>query len=153
MCLITEHARALKELATLKAKLAGLEATLEPCGTIDINLMSSVLLNKLEEMGDDHAELYLADNQCKIYNKEVVKAFLNLNETDKIVFVSEKMDCDDYAADLYGKGVPLVWSNKHALCWFVDENEILWFIEPQTDKLAQNLEDWQGWDIRMFLSR
>ncbi len=155
MCIITEHAHAKKRIVELEAKLAELENApeLKPCGTIDINLMSSILLNKLEEMKDDHAELYLADKDCKIYNKEEVKAFLSLDETDKIVFVAERQDCDDFAAELFGNGISLVWSNLHALNWFIDETEILWFIEPQTDQLAQNLENWQGWDIRMFLSR
>ena len=129
------------------------EPKLEPAGRIDINLMSSVLLDKLEEMGDDHAELYLADKQCKVYRKEAVKAFLGLDETDKMTYIAEEMDCDDFAAMLFGMGVPLVWTNVHALNWFIDENDTLWFVEPQTDKMSRTLENWQGWDIRFFLSR
>jgi len=63
------------------------------------------------------------------------------------------MDCDDFAAEVYGKGLPLIWTNKHALNWFIDENASLWFVEPQTDKMARNLDNWQGWDVRFFLAR
>jgi len=131
-----------------------LTPNLRPSGTIDINEMSSILLNKLDEMGDDHAELYLADVNCKAYRKDEVKKFLNLADVDKITFVAEEHDCDDFAADLYGKGVPLLWTSKHALNWFTDiDTLILWFIEPQTCKISQTLEDWQGWDCRFFLNR
>ena len=115
--------------------------------------MSSILLDKLEEMGDDKAELYLADKNCKVFKKEDVVKFLDLDETDKIVYVAEEQDCDDFASALYAEGLGLVWTTKHALCFFVDETNILWFVEPQSDKIARDLEDWQGWDCRMFLSR
>ena len=103
--------------------------------TISINQMSSILLDKLEEMKDDKAELYLADSACKVFKRSDVVNFLNLDETDKITYVAEEHDCDDAAAELYGKGVPLLWTNVHALNWFVDENYKLWFVEPQTDKI------------------
>jgi len=137
----------------LEAELVKKAPQLVPDGTIDINLMSSILLDKLEEIEDDRAELYLADAKCKVYRKDDMVKWLSLDETDKITYIAEEMDCDDFAAKLYGKGVPLVWTNKHALSWFVDESNTLWFIESQTDKLAKNLENWQGWDVRFFLSR
>ena len=126
---------------------------LVPAGTIDINLMSSILLDKLEEMGDDKAELYLADNDCKIFLKDSVIDFLVLDETSEIIYVPETMDCDDFAAELYGKGLPLLWTNLHALNWFIDLTNTLWFVESQTNKISRNLEGWQGWDVRMFLNR
>ena len=132
----------------------------EPSGTIDINTISSILLDKLEEMGDDRAELYLADMNCKVYKKDDVVQFLALDETDKIPYEPDSPeikklgdDCDGFAAILFGKFAGLVWTNLHALNWFIDENNTLWFIEPQTDKLAKNLENWQGWNVRFFLSR
>jgi len=137
-------------LNLLKPKI---KPTLKPCGTISGDEMSSILLDKLEEMKDDKADLFLADVDCKVYCKDDVKAFLKLDETDKIVFKPEEKDCDDIAAKLFAKFAGLIWTTKHALNWFIDEYDILWFIEPQTDKLSQTLEDWQGWDVRFFLSR
>ena len=147
-----------KELLELKRRIKELEAQLalpklKPAGTIDINLFSSILLDKLDEIGDNNAELYLADKNSKIFDKETVMDFLGLNETDKIVYVPEEMDCDDFAAELFGKGVPLVWTVLHALSWFIDTQGEFYFIEPQTDKISKNLEGWQGSDIRFFLSR
>jgi len=126
---------------------------LNPCGTVDIHTMSSVLLDKLEDMGDDAAEIYLPDRNCKVFRKADVVEFLHLDETDKIVWVEEKEDCDDIAAQVFDDGLSLVWTNVHALNYFVDEDDTLWFVEPQSDKIARNLENWQGWDVRFFLAR
>jgi len=127
--------------------------TLVPTGTISINAASSLLLDKLDKMGDNEAELYLPDKEMKFYTKSAVQDFLSLDETDKIVYVAEEQDCDDFAAELFGKGLGLVWTIPHALNWFISENMEIWFVEPQTDKLSQNLEGCQGNDIRFFLGR
>lgn len=129
------------------------EPIIVPAGTIDLHVASSILLDKLEEMGDDSAGIYLPDRQIKYYRKDDVKNFLALDELDKIEFSAEIMDCDDFAAELFGKFAGLVWSNKHALNWFIDETETLWFIEPQNDRLAKALEGWQGSDIQFFIGR
>ena len=129
-------------------------ATLKPSGTIDINLMSSILLDKLEEMGDEKAEIYLPDTDCKVYKKEDVIKFLDLDETDKIKYDGEEQDCDDFGAEVYGLGLGLLWTTKHALNFFVEyETNTLWFAEPQTDELSLVLEDWEGLDVRFFLGR
>ena len=127
--------------------------TIKPIGTIDLHEMSSILLDKLEEMGDAQAEIYLPDNFCKVYDKEEVKRFLHLDETDKIPYVREEFDCDDFTAKLFEKFAGLVWTNVHALNWFVDREKTLWFIEPQQDKIAKDLENWQGYEIQFFLGR
>ncbi len=129
------------------------EPVLHHAATISIDQMSSILLDKLEEMGQIQAELYLPDNECKVYKKAVVQAFLGLDEISCITYIPELHDCDDFAAELFGKGIPLVWTNLHALNFFVDENLTLWFIEPQTDQIAQNLAGWEGNSIRFFLGR
>ncbi len=126
--------------------------TLESCGTIDINEMSSILLDKLEEMKDDKADLLLADIACKVYKKDDVVKFLGLDETNKITYIAEFHDCDDFAAELYGKGFGLLWTAVHALSWFVDENNTLWFVEPQNDEISQTLESWATWDVRFFMN-
>ena len=144
-----ELVKARRRILELEAKLA----VIPQAGTIDIHLASSIILDKLDEMGDSEADLYLADTDCKIYNKEDVKTFLELDEVSEIPFVAKTMDCDDYAATMFGKFAGLVWTDKHALNWFIDETDTFWFIEPQTDKLSTTLEDWQGWDIRFFIGR
>lgn len=129
------------------------QAKIKPVGTITSSKLSLILKQKLREVGDDHAERFYPDLDAKIYAKDDVKEFLHLDETSEIEYVKDKMDCDDFAAKIFGKFAGLVWTNKHALNWFVDDTLTLWFIEPQTDKLSKKLADWQGWDIRFFLGR
>ena len=126
---------------------------IKPVGTIDIHLASSILLDKLEEIGDDKAKIYLPDNDMKIYNKEEVANSLELKEVSLIKYIPEEQDCDDFAAKLFGKFAGLVWTNLHSLNCFIDEQQIFHFIEPQTGKISDKLEGWQGGDIRFILLR
>ena len=128
------------------------EPTIYPSGTIDIHTASSILLDKIEEMGMPEAEIYLPDTAIKVYNKERVKLFLRLNEVSEIVYTAE-FDCDDFAAELFGRFAGLVWTNIHALNWFIDDVGKFYFIEPQSDKIAPALEGWQGSMVRFFIGR
>uniref|UniRef100_A0A6M3JPB7 Agglutinin C-terminal domain-containing protein n=1 Tax=viral metagenome TaxID=1070528 RepID=A0A6M3JPB7_9ZZZZ len=126
---------------------------IQPCGTIDINTASSILLDKLEEIGQGAAEIYLPDTDIKIYNKDEVVNSYELREVSLIPYIPEKFDCDDFAAELYGKFAGLVWSDVHALNWFISEDNKFYFIEPQTRRLSPILDTWQGYKIRFFLGR
>ena len=123
---------------------------LQPCGTIDINECSSICLDVIEQYGNQ-AELYLPDNHMKIYNYDEVVSDGSLEWVDTLVFMAEKHDCDDFARKLFGKWAGLVWTNNHALNWFIDENGKFWFIEPQTKKIADKLDAWQGKSLRFLL--
>jgi len=123
---------------------------LKPAGTIDIHMASSILLDKLEEIGDDKAEIYLPDTNFKIYRKDDVAKFLSLDKVDEIIYVAEEQDCDDSAAEMFGKGLSLIWTYYHAFNWFIDTDNILWFVEPQNDKISQELS---CSDVRFYLGR
>lgn len=123
-----------------------------PTGTISLHVMSSILLDKLEQMGCS-APIYLPDEACKVYDMgQVVKA-LRLSEVSALAYIPEEHDCDDFAAKLYGEFAGLCWTNTHALNWFVDEANEFWFIEPQTNKISDTLENWQGWYLQFLLGR
>lgn len=123
-----------------------------PTETITLHEMSSILLDKLEEMGCE-APIYLPDDVCKIYKMQDVVSHLKLQQIDKLEFTPEIHDCDDFAAELFGVFAGLVWTNAHALNWFVDDTRKFWFIEPQTSQIADKLADWQGWKIQFFVGR
>ena len=150
----------IRDIACMVCKSLGGNVRLKPCGTIDLYEMSSILLDKLEEMGDAESDIHLPDSNMKIYNKEDVKNFLQLDETDTIPYEPDSPeikklgdDCDGFAAIMFGKFAGLVWTNVHSLNWFVSEDKELFFIEPQTDKLSLDLEHWQGWSIQFFIGR
>ena len=127
--------------------------SIEPAGTTDRITASSVLLDKLDEIGDSETEIYFPDVDVKIYKKEDVAKSYELDEVSSISYVAEAQDCDDFAAELFGEFAGLVWTNVHALNWFYDENTTFWWIEPQTRKLSRTLETWQGRKVRFFLAR
>lgn len=131
----------------------GEEPKLKPTGTITASKLSLILKQKLRELKDDKADRFYPDRDIKTYDKQDVKDFLHLDETSEIKYIAEEMDCDDFAAEIYGKFAGLIWTTKHALNWFIDETLTFWFIEPQTDKLSKKLKDWQDWDVRFFLGR
>ena len=124
----------------------------QPCGTISLHMASSIILDKLEEMGCD-AEIYLPDLNIKTYNLQDVKKSYELEDVSNIEYVAEITDCDDFAAKLYGRFAGLVWTQLHALNCFISQENKFYFIEPQTGKISEQLEGWQGNDIRFILMR
>jgi len=128
------------------------EDTIQPIGALTIEQVAIILNNKLNELGSP-GDIFIPDEHCKIYRKADVMAFHGLNEVSSIPYVGETHDCDDFAAKLFGKFAGLVWTNAHALNFFIDENSVFWFIEPQQGQLSQSLADWQGNQIRFLLGR
>jgi len=126
---------------------------LKAAGKIDAGKIYAIIQAKLDELKDTQASIFIPDMKMKVYNKEKVMASHELEEVDSLVYASEEFDCDDFAAELYGRGMGLVWTQIHALNWFVDTTDTFWFIEPQTKKISQSLEEWQGSDCRFFLGR
>lgn len=125
---------------------------ISPCKVIDIDDASSICLDVIEQYGNQ-AELHLPDAGFKCYKYDEVVNDGNLAYVDTLVYVPERFDCDDFAAVLFGKWAGLAWTNVHALNWFIDENGKFWFIEPQTKKIADKLDDWQGKELRFLLGR
>ena len=126
---------------------------ISPAGFIDIYTASSILLDILEGMGDGGAEIYLPDAGIKKYAKDAVINCCELEEVSAIKYATDIHDCDDFAAELYGKFAGLAWTNVHALNFFFDDRETFWWIEPQNKKISRCLEGWQGNDVRFFLAR
>jgi len=126
---------------------------IKPVGTISMHSAITILQAKLAEMGDSFAEIYLPDAAIKTYAVADVEKAYSLELVSSVKYVAEVHDCDDFAAELYGKFAGLVWSDLHALNFFFDENEVMWFIEPQSKKLTKRLAGWQGTDIRFFIAR
>jgi hypothetical protein len=106
-----------------------------------------------------NAELFLSDNIYLLCDPQDIKKFLKQDATDRIEYKPEDFDCDDFAYRLMGQmSVPdwsklafgIVWTDKHALNCFVDEDGEIWFVEPQTDEILPTLKDWMGSKIRFI---
>ena len=96
------------------------------------------------------ASVFMADNWKLLCNYEDVALFLAQDQTNKVEYISEEFDCDDFSFRLKGQfSIPgwaalalgICWTNDHALNCFVDEDRKLWFIEPQNDTIIDTLEN------------
>ena len=131
-----------------------IEAPLVPYGTITISEAASILLTKTEELGDTQAGIHLPDTDIKVYKKSTVQKANSLKVIANLKYVAETHDCDDFAAKAFGKGLGLVWTNAHALNWFIDWKGVFWFVEPQTGVMSKTLDtSWQGYDVRFYIGR
>lgn len=103
--------------------------------------------------------LYLPDLVYATCKKEDIERFLAWDSTNDQKYIAEKFDCDDYSYRFKGNitvppwawlPVGIVWTDKHALNCFVDSDNNFWFIEPQSDRIQEKLEPWQGDKLRFI---
>lgn len=106
------------------------------------------------------AEIFLSDNSYLLCKKSDIVSFLVRDKTNRQEYVAEAYDCDDFAYRLMGQiTVPgwsdlafgLIWTDKHALNCYVDEDRQLHFVEPQSDTIQSALLSWQGDHIRLIM--
>ena len=107
-----------------------------------------------------HFPIYLSDAWYWLCSDADIETFLGIDRTNKDQYVAEEHDCDDFSYRLMGQlSIPewsgvafgIVWTDKHALNCFIDEAGKFWFIEPQTDKLQEKLETWQGTEVLFIM--
>lgn len=100
-----------------------------------------------------------------------VEAILKASQSDRRTWLAERFDCDDFAYVLkgemsvhayetpglkFGLCVGIVWGyfdwvqGYHAVNWFLDDQGVLRFVEPQTDQIY-DLTHCQG-EISLLLA-
>ena len=104
--------------------------------------------------------IYLSDSLYWLCSEDDIKTFLDLDATNKEKYVAESFDCDDFSYRLMGQlstpewsGIAfgIVWTNAHALNCFIDDTGKFLYVEPQSGKLQEKLEPWQGTEILFIL--
>jgi hypothetical protein len=126
--------------------------TTQPFALISMEQMAVIVASKLNEINSP-ASVLLPDTRLRIYRKSDVMMCHELVEVSSLPYTGENHDCDDFAAELFGKFAGLVWTDVHALNFFVSEDLTFYFIEPQTKKIATKLDNWQGSSISFILGR
>ena len=133
---------------------------LEPIAPHSAKTITYLQLQRLLKELFPTADIYLSDKVYLLCDNEDVAAFLAMDKTNRQEFVAEKYDCDDFAYRLMGQySVPhwsdlalgLIWTDKHAMNYYVDESGKLWYVEPQNDTVADKLAEWQGTRVRMIM--
>ena len=131
--------------------------TIEPRSTARINLAE---LQPLLQKAAPGAEIIMADNWKYLCHDDDIALFLAQDETNKMGYVVDKRDCDDFSYRLMGQfSIPkwsdlafgICWTDVHALNVFIDEVRRLWFIEPQTDEINEELATWQGQVVSLIV--
>ena len=107
------------------------------------------------------AEIFLSDKEYLLCNKADIRAFLAQDETNKMGYVPEARDCDDFSYRLMGQlSIPgwsdlafgIIWTNLHAMNCFVTEDKLFYYVEPQNDFLQHGgLLPQQGNVIRLIV--
>jgi len=123
---------------------------------ISYNGLYQILRRKFPTEG----QIYLSDRFYLLCNTADISKFLQQDATNKYKYQSDVFDCDNFAYRLLGQfSIPdwsylafgLIWTDRHAMNIAVTEKEEVLFIEPQSDKIQVELEDWQGKKIRFVV--
>lgn len=97
-----------------------------------------------------NAQVNYSDNTYALCTYDDIAWMLLNDQTDKMEYESEELDCDDFSYRLLGQfSVPkwshlafgIIWSDTHAFNFFVTEDKKVLFVEPQTDAIT---EDFKG---------
>ncbi len=121
---------------------------------------SNYVYDIVRQIAGDNTRIYTSDNKYWLCTEADLKAFLDMDTTNRESYMAEEYDCDDFSYHLLGQlsvkewagiAAGIVWTDKHALNCFIDDTGKFWFIEPQNDKLQDTLEPWQGTEILFIL--
>jgi hypothetical protein len=132
---------------------------LEPTSAkeVDWSYINNILFAKFPSPS---THIYLSDKKYYLCSEDDIKRFLAQDQTNKLAYQAEIFDCDDFSYRLMGQlsypkwsGIAfgILWTNLHALNCLIDENGKFWFVEPQEDKLQENLETWQGNEVLLVV--
>lgn len=104
--------------------------------------------------------IVITDKKYKTAPFVEYERFLRYDKTDKLVYVSEWFDCDDFAVRLYGNFTVPYWSRlafgeifvktetiNHALNFFIDNDHDIWLVEPQNDEIFKIPDNWEVYRI------
>lgn len=113
-------------------------------------------------LGVHETQIKIGDRDYFGYGLEDLERFLSADFGDKIRYRAESFDCDDFSYMMMGKEkvwygqrnskkgstFGIVWgdirnseddeeSRPHAVNFFIDKNNELWLMEPQSDKISK----------------
>lgn len=131
---------------------------LKPSSTRTIS--GTELMAIIRKRFPDEGKIYLSDKEYKLCHVDDIRKFCAQDDTNRQKYQAESFDCDDFAYRLMGQfSIPdwgdlafgICWTEKHSLNCFIDEDKMLWFLEPQSDVIESNLASWQGSHLRFII--
>ena len=151
---------ALERVEELETKIAELEKSSPPLpavvrAEISYGDLAELFNNKFPDI-----PYFISDSTKYLCDIEDIQAFLEQDATNRLTYVTERFDCDDFTYRLMGQfSIPgwseiakgIIWTDKHALLGCVDANRDFWYIEPQSDSIQSKLESWQGSILKVIM--
>jgi hypothetical protein len=124
-------------------------------GELSSATVEKIIKAKMDKYNYKDYQVYLPDSlYYGTHDKAEAVKKLQLDETNALVYTPDTNDCDDFAVKLFSMGFGLIWTDKHAFNWFIDETTCkLYFVEPQSDTISEDIASWQGSRVRFFLGR
>jgi hypothetical protein len=104
--------------------------------------------------------IYISDSKYWLCSEKDIENFLSQDDTNKMGYISEERDCDDFSYRLMGQlSIPdwsgiafgIIWTNVHAFNCLIDETGKFYFIEPQDGKIYETLQPYMGTEILFIL--
>ncbi|HDZ27943.1 hypothetical protein LCGC14_2087430 [marine sediment metagenome] len=102
---------------------------------------------------DGWINFLLPDNEYWAAPMADYEAIIEESTLDRMKFIGEKADCDDFALLLKAAFIRAAWKDgkrrrpycfgevwgqlpmSHAINWLIDDTETLYFVEPQSDEI------------------
>ncbi len=125
-----------------------------------VQVTNNYVFDILDQIKPKATHIYLSDSLYWLCSEKDIENFLSQDDTNKMGFVAEERDCDDFSYRLMGQlstknwaGIAfgIVWTNTHALNCLITDDGKFYFVEPQTDDLLDKLEAWMGTEILFIL--
>jgi hypothetical protein len=120
----------------------------------------NILTSQVPMLSKDTAHIYLSDNTYWLCSYSDIQVFIEADDTNRMNYVSEELDCDDFSYRLMGQfsiknwsGIAfgIVWTDLHALNCFIDDERKFWFIEPQTGEIENSIDPRNGTEILLVV--
>jgi len=109
-----------------------------------------------------NAYVILTDAKYKTTTKKEIERYLKEDITDEYKYISEYFDCDDFSHRLMGNLHNPDWGHltfgivhtkvpngAHAVNIFISDQNKVYLIEPQNDKIFKCPSDWEPYFILM----
>lgn len=116
-------------------------------------------LQNIVKKGNSFCSVYLSDDRVHLFHDQEMIELLKLNYFAQKKYQSEVFDCDDYSISLLslmrniapGFAFGMCWikmpdGSRHSLNFYINENQKMVFVEPQTNKTFIN-SNWKPYFI------
>jgi len=114
---------------------------------------------KLKEICDD---VHISDNFFNLTSVDEASKFSEATHVQYVQWIAEDHDCDNFSFALMGYwsdglksyAFGIAWSASHAFNIMIDQNKVIWIVEPQTNKyysLEEVKTNQQYWPLKLIV--